>query len=59
MPGNEYLIAGLAIMTLIVVIVVASVLRGRVAKSKGDMERSAFTETHGEAPRPNRPGTEH
>ncbi|TXM94739.1 hypothetical protein FV232_28035 [Methylobacterium sp. WL30] len=59
MPGNEYLIAGLAIMTLMVVIVVASVLRGRVAKSKGDPERSSFVKDHGEAPRPNRPGTEH
>ena len=59
MPGNEYLIAGLAITTLIIVIVVAIVMRGRVAKAKGDTERSAFTKDHGEAPRRNRPGTEH
>lgn len=59
MPGNEFLIIGLAIATLAIVIVVASVMRGKVAKSKGDPERSAFTETHGEAPRKNRPGTEH
>ncbi len=59
MPGNEYLIAGLAIMTLVAVIVVAVIMRGRVAKAKGDAERSSFTKTHGEAPRPNLPGTEH
>lgn len=59
MPGNEYLIAGLAIMTLMIVIVVASVLRIKVAKSKGDPERSSFTKNHGETPRQNRPGTEH
>ncbi|WP_375463800.1 hypothetical protein [uncultured Methylobacterium sp.] len=59
MPSNEYLIIGLAVTTLVIVILAATVLRGRVAKSKGDTARSSFTENHGEAPRPNRPGTEH
>jgi hypothetical protein len=59
MPGNEYLIAGLALMTLTTVIVVASVMRGKVAESKGDPERSDFTKNNGETPRQNRPGTEH
>lgn len=56
---NSILIIALAITTLLVVIVVASVMRGRVAKSKGDPERSSFTKQHGAEPRPNRPGTDH
>jgi len=56
---NSVLIIALAIATLVIVIVVASVMRGRVARSKGDPERSAFTKEHGDAPRQNRPGTEH
>ena len=59
MPSNEYLIIGLAVSTLVIVLVVASVMRGRVAKSKGDTERSSFTQNHGEPPRQNRPGTDH
>ncbi len=56
---NSVLIIALAIATLVIVIVAASVMRGRVARSKGDPERSAFTKEHGDAPRQNRPGTEH
>lgn len=56
---NSLLIIGLAITTLVIVIVAASVMRGRVAKSKGDPERSNFTKQHGDAPRQNRPGTDH
>ncbi|MCE4226650.1 hypothetical protein HCU64_23185 [Methylobacterium sp. C25] len=56
---NSILIIVLAIATLIIVVVVASVMRGRVAKAKGDPDRSSFTKHHGEAPRPNRPGTDH
>ena len=59
MPGNEYLIIGLAVSTLVIVLIAAAVMRARVAKAKGDPARSSFTETHGEAPRQNRPGTEH
>ena len=57
--NNEYLIIALAVATLVVVIIAASVMRRRVAQSKGDPSRSSFTQQHGEAPRPNRPGTEH
>lgn len=57
--NSEYLIIVLAIATLAMVIGVAMWQRGRVAKAKNDPERSAFTETHGGTPRPNRPGTEH
>lgn len=59
MPNNDYLIIALAVATLVIVIIAATYLRGRVAKSKGDARRSSFTEQHGEAPRQNRPGTEH
>lgn len=59
MPSNEYLIIGLAVATLVIAGIVALVLRGRVAQSKGDTERSSFTQNHGEAPRQNRPGTDH
>ena len=55
---NSVLIIALAITTLVIVVVVAIVMRGRVAKAKGDPKRSSFTEHHGEAPRQNRPGTE-
>ncbi len=59
MPDNDYLIIILAIATLAIVIVVAGIFRRRVAQSKGDPQRSAFTRDHGGPPRPNRPGTEH
>ena len=57
--NNEVLILVLALATLAIVIAAALFMRARVAKSKGDPKRSSFTEQHGEAPRPNRPGTEH
>ncbi|MGU3537728.1 hypothetical protein [Methylobacterium sp. A54F] len=56
---NDTLIPMLAIVTLVIVVAAALFLRGRVAKSKGDPARSSFTEHHGEAPRQNRPGTDH
>ncbi|MCE4225009.1 hypothetical protein HCU64_14705 [Methylobacterium sp. C25] len=56
---NSILIIALAITTLVIVVVVAAVMRGRVAKAKGDPERSSFTKQHGEPPRQNRPGTDH
>ncbi len=59
MPSNEYLIIGLAVATLAIGLIVASIMRGRVAKSKGDSERSSFTKNHGEDARQNRPGTDH
>lgn len=57
--NNEILIIVLAIATLAIVLAAALWMRARVAKAKNDPQRSAFTETHGGAPRPNRPGTEH
>ncbi|WP_191970154.1 hypothetical protein [Methylobacterium planeticum] len=57
--NNEILILVLAVATLAIVIAAALWMRARVAQSKGDPQRSAFTEQHGEKPRPNRPGTEH
>jgi len=57
--NNEVLILVLAIATLGIVIGVAMWQRARVASKKNSPERSAFTRDHGEAPRPNRPGTEH
>ncbi|GEP07485.1 hypothetical protein [Methylobacterium oxalidis] len=57
--NNEILIIVLAVATLALVIGAALWMRARVAQSKGDPKRSAFTQRHGEAPRPNRPGTEH
>lgn len=59
MPDNEYLIISLAVATLVIAAIVAVFLRARVAQKKGDPERSSFTKAHGEAPRPNRPGTDH
>lgn len=56
---NSALIIALAIATLVIVIVVASIMRSRVAKAKGDPERSSFTKQHGDASRQNRPGTDH
>ncbi|WP_200943167.1 hypothetical protein [Methylobacterium sp. Leaf123] len=57
--SNDVLIPLLAIVTIVLVAAFAIWQRGRVAQSKNDPRRSAFTEAHGEAPRPNRPGTEH
>lgn len=57
--SNEVLIPLLAVFTIIAVAGVAIWQRGRVAQSKHDPRRSSFTQTHGEAPRPNRPGTDH
>lgn len=57
--NSEVLILILALATFAIVVGVALWQRKRVADAKGAPERSAFTETHGEAPRPNRPGTEH
>lgn len=56
---NEVLILVLALATLGIVIGVTLWSRARVAAAKNDPQRSAFTEHHGGAPRPNRPGTEH
>ncbi|WP_210287474.1 hypothetical protein [Methylobacterium sp. R2-1] len=57
--SNDVLIPLLAIVTIVLVAAFAIWQRGRVAQSKRDPQRSAFTQAHGEAPRPNRPGTEH
>lgn len=57
--NNEILILVLAVVTFGLAGGVAMWMRARVAKSKNDPARSAFTENHGGAPRPNRPGTEH
>ncbi|GLS46975.1 hypothetical protein [Methylobacterium brachythecii] len=56
---NSILIIALAIATLVIIAVVASVMRGRVAKAKGDPDRSSFTKHHGETPRYNKPGPDH
>ncbi|GJD83753.1 hypothetical protein HPGCJGGD_1624 [Methylobacterium haplocladii] len=57
--SNDVLIPLLAIFTIVAVAAFAIWQRGRVAKAKNQPERSAFTQQHGEAPRQNRPGTEH
>lgn len=57
--SNDVLIPLLAIVTIVLVAAFAIWQRGRVAQSKKDPQRSAFTQAHGDAPRPNRPGTEH
>ncbi|ACK84105.1 MAG: hypothetical protein ACAH20_15250 [Methylobacteriaceae bacterium] len=57
--SNDVLIPLLAIVTIVLVAAFAIWQRARVAQSKNDPHRSAFTQAHGEAPRPNRPGTEH
>lgn len=57
--NSEVLILVLALATLAIVIAAALWMRARVAQSKNDPQRSSFTEVHGGAPRPNRPGTEH
>ena len=56
---SDYLILVLAVVTIGIVAAVAIWQRGRVARAKGDPARSSFTREHGEAPRQNRPGTEH
>ena len=56
---DQYLIFGLALATFALVIGALLVMRARVAARKKTPERSAFVETHGGPPRPNRPGTEH
>ena len=57
--SNDLLIPLLAVFTIVAIAAFAIWQRGRVAKSKNDPRRSSFTEQHGEAPRGNRPGTEH
>ncbi|CAO4165110.1 LPXTG cell wall anchor domain-containing protein [Methylorubrum populi] len=57
--SNDVLIPLLAIVTIVLVAAFAIWQRGRVAQSKHDPRRSSFVQTHGEAPRENRPGTEH
>ncbi|GJD43891.1 hypothetical protein AFCDBAGC_1752 [Methylobacterium cerastii] len=57
--SNDVLIPVLAIGTIVVATVIAVWQRTRVAQKKHDPSRSAFVANHGEAPRPNRPGTEH
>ncbi len=57
--SNDVLIPLLAVVTIVLVAAFAIWQRARVAKSKGDPERSAFVKEHGEAPRPNQPGTRH
>ncbi len=56
---DQSLIFGLALATFAVAIAALLVMRARVAARKKSPERSAFVETHGGPPRPNRPGTEH
>ena len=56
---NDVLIPVLAIGTIVVATVIAVWQRTKVAKHKHDPSRSAIISGHGEAPRPNRPGTEH
>ncbi len=57
--NGDTLIPVLAIGTIVVATVIAVWQRMRVAAQKHDPERSAIISGHGEAPRPNRPGTEH
>lgn len=57
--SNDVLIPLLAVFTIVAVAAFAIWQRGRVAQSKKDPQRSSFTQVHGEAPRPNRPGTDH
>ena len=57
--SNEILIPLLAVVTLVLVGAFAIWQRGRVAQAKNEPECSSFTQAHGEAPRGNRPGTEH
>lgn len=57
--SNDVLIPLLAIFTIVAVAAFAIWQRGRVAKAKNEPGRSSFTTHHGDAPRPNRPGTEH
>ena len=57
--SNDILIPLLAVVTLVLAGGFALWQRGRVAKSKGDPARSSFTQAHGDAPRPNQPGTRH
>lgn len=57
--SNDVLIPLLAVVTIVAVAAFAIWQRGRVAQSKNDSRRSSFTQNHGEAPRPNRPGTDH
>lgn len=49
----------LALTTFALVTAAAVFMRTRVAKAKGDGERSTFIDGHGGTPRENRPGTEH
>lgn len=56
---GDTLIPVLAIGTIVVATVIAVWQRTRVAAHKHDPKRSAIITGHGEAPRPNRPGTEH
>ncbi|MEH3116779.1 MAG: hypothetical protein PGN25_04030 [Methylorubrum populi] len=57
--SNDVLVPLLAIVTIVLVAAFAIWQRGRVAQSKHDPQRSAFTQAHGDAPRPNRSGTDH
>lgn len=57
--NSDYLIPTLAIGTIVVATVIAVWQRTRVAQQKHDPSRSAILDGHGDAPRPNRPGTEH
>ena len=56
---DQSLIFGLALATFALAIAALLVMRARVAARKKTSERSAFLDTHGGPPRPNRPGTEH
>ena len=49
----------LAFGTLGAVWFLAAAARKQVADAKGSPERSSVIQHHGEAPRPNMPGTEH
>lgn len=59
MSDNGQLIIALALVTLVIGVAVALVMRIRVAQQKGDPKRSSFIRDHGGAPRQNMPGTEH
>ncbi|WP_289016258.1 hypothetical protein [uncultured Methylobacterium sp.] len=59
MDNSGSLIITLALITLVIGVAAALVMRIRVAQKKGDPERSALIHDHGGAPRQNMPGTEH
>ncbi|GJD58815.1 hypothetical protein [Methylobacterium dankookense] len=59
MAESGSLIITLALITLVIAVAFALVMRIRVAQKKGDPERSSIIHDHGGPPRQNMPGTEH